>query len=63
LVIYDRYQRDRGKILSPVTDVIDTSEKFITGIVVTGDHCSLVLLILAINLSPVPLSPAIIVQR
>jgi hypothetical protein len=44
------------------TGVIDTGEKFITSVIVTGDHCSPVSLIIEINLSPVPLSPAIIVH-
>jgi hypothetical protein len=35
------------------TGVVDSGEKFITGIVVTGYHCTLVSLVPAINLSPV----------
>jgi hypothetical protein len=31
------------------TGVVDTGEKFITGVIVTGDHCSPVSLILAKN--------------
>jgi hypothetical protein len=46
LVIYDPYQRHRRKI---------------AGVVVTGDNCLPVSLILAKNLSAVSLSPAIIV--
>ncbi len=44
------------------TGVIDTGEKFITGVTVTSNHSSLVSLILAINLLPVLLSPTIIVH-
>ncbi len=35
------------------TGVVDTREKFITGVVVTGDHCSAVSLTPVIYLSPV----------
>jgi hypothetical protein len=42
------------------TDVVDTGEKFITDVIVTRNHCSPESLILAINLSPVLLSPGIL---
>ncbi len=43
--------------------VLVTGNKFIAGVVVTGDYCSPVSLSPAINLLPVSLSPAIIVHR
>jgi hypothetical protein len=43
--------------------VLVTGNKFIAGVVVAGDNCSPVSLSLAINLSPVLFSPAIIVHR
>ena len=48
---------------SSFTGVIDIGNKFIASAVVTGDHRSPVSLILAIHLSPVLLSQAIIVHR
>ena len=43
--------------------VLVTGNKFIAGLVVTGDNCSPVSLSPATKLSPVSLSPAIIVHR
>jgi hypothetical protein len=44
------------------TDIVDTSNKFIASIVVTSDNCSPMLMLLAMNLLLVSLSPVIIVH-
>ncbi len=41
------------------TGVVDTGDKFIAGVIVTGDNCTAVSMTLMINLSPVSTTPLI----